>query len=285
MQSVRVPASEIIHLYRMDRAGQVRGVPWGAPVLIKLRDFHEYEDAQLVRQKIAACFAAFVRDADQQQVNEPSGGILDEKIEPGTIHVLPAGKDIEFGSPPTVGADYEPYATVTLRAIASGFGVTYECLTQDYSKVNYSSGRMGWIEFHRNIEHWRWNILIPHFCETVWTWFMEAAELVGRIDAQGMPKATWTPPRREMIDPTKETDAQITAVRGGLKSLSEVVRENGGDPARHFDALKADNDRFDKLGLKLDCDPRTTNKQGAFQGSPQQNETKAPSAGNDESGD
>ena len=36
-QYSRVPADEIIHLFRKDRPGQERGVPWTAPVIVTLR--------------------------------------------------------------------------------------------------------------------------------------------------------------------------------------------------------------------------------------------------------
>lgn len=263
--SVRIPAEEILHLYRADRSGQIRGVPWGAPVLLKLKDFDEYDDAQLMRQKIAAAFAGFVEDSEQP-LDSSNKAPLDERIEPGLLHILPPGKKITFGNPPTVGADYEPYARVSLRSVATGYGVTYECLTQDYSNVNFSSGRMGWIEFKRNIEQWRWLMLVPGFCEAVWTWFVDAAQLGGMIRADRMPKkAAWTPPKREMIDPTKETAADVTAVRAGFKSLSEVIREQGNDPEAHFEEMAADNELIEKYRLKLDSDPRTINSNGAFQ--------------------
>ena len=31
-------------------------MPWFAPVILKLRDLDEYDDAELVRKKIEACF-------------------------------------------------------------------------------------------------------------------------------------------------------------------------------------------------------------------------------------
>src|SRR5690606_27084232 len=54
------PARQILHLFERLRPGQVRGVPWFAPAILKLRDLDEYDDAELVRKKIEACFAAFV---------------------------------------------------------------------------------------------------------------------------------------------------------------------------------------------------------------------------------
>ncbi|OGQ23510.1 MAG: phage portal protein [Deltaproteobacteria bacterium RIFCSPLOWO2_02_FULL_44_10] len=262
LETIRVPASEILHIYRIDRAGQIRGVPWGTPTLLKLKDFDEYEDAQLIRQKIAACFAAFVTEPDPPSDHHPDKSGIDKNVEPGLIYELAPGKQITFGNPPTIGADYEPYATINLRAVATGFGVTYEALTQDYSKVNFSSGRMGHIEFHRNIDQWRWLMLIPGLCEEVWNWFVEAAELANLISAKRIKKATWTPPRREMIDPVKETEAQIKAIRGGLKTLSETIREQGNDPEKQFEEMKQDNELLDKYRLQLDSDARKMSANG-----------------------
>ena len=57
----------MLHLFDRLRPGQVRGVPWFAPVILKLRDLDEYDDAELVRKKIEACFAAFVTGADDEE--------------------------------------------------------------------------------------------------------------------------------------------------------------------------------------------------------------------------
>src|SRR5262249_8232815 len=60
--SRRVPASEIIHVFEEERPGQVRGVTRFAPAIITLKDLDEFGDAEMMRQKIAACFTAFVTD-------------------------------------------------------------------------------------------------------------------------------------------------------------------------------------------------------------------------------
>jgi capsid protein len=63
-------------------------------------------------------------------------------------------------------------------------------------------------------------------------------------------------PRREMIDPVKETSAAKNMVRSGMKSWTQVVAESGRDPEEVAAELAADFKRFDDLGLMLDCDPR-----------------------------
>lgn len=262
-ESKRIPAEDILHLFRVDRAGQIRGIAWGAPVIIRLRDFDEYEDAQLVRQKIAACFAGFIQDIKEPDDFDKTKATVGEKIEPGLLEFLPPGKQITFPNPPQV-TGYGEFARITLQAVAAGYGVTYELLTNDLSRVNFSSGRMGWIEFNRNIEQWRWQMLIPRLCNPVFRWFLEAAALAG-YKGTDEAMAEWTPPAREMIDPGSEISATVTAIRAGLKTLSGAIREQGYDPEEFIQEMIEDNAKIDKGGLILDSDARKTMQAGIAQ--------------------
>lgn len=264
--SRRIPASDVAHIYYKERPGQVRGVPWMAASMIRLKDYDDYEDAELIRQKIAACFTVFVQDNNPEAAG--LGGSDDttmlERVEPGIVEVLPAGKTVEFASPPTT-QNYDSYSRKILQGVAAGVGISYEALTGDLTGVNFSSGRMGWIEMQRNVEDWQYNMLVPMMCDTVWDWFLEAGNLAGRIPSSAMEPATWTPPRREMIDPTKEIPAQINAVRGGVMSLQEVHRQNGYDSDEVLRQMAEDNAKIDQLGLVLDSDARKTMKAGVTQ--------------------
>lgn len=259
--TVRIPAEEILFLYRVDRPGQLVGMPWLAPIILRLRDFDLYEDAQLKRQQCAAMFTAFVHDIegidDAEETAEETE--IGEKMEPGIIEILPPGKDITLSKPP--GADnYKEYTSVVLRSIASGIGITYESLTGDLSDVNFSSARMGWLEMQRNIDTWRSNIMINQFLTPVFNWFKSSLELIG--EGASNARAVHTAPKREMIDPTKEIAAMKIAVRSGFKTLSEAARELGHDPDNHFAEYAEDNKTLDKLGLILDSDPRKRDNAG-----------------------
>lgn len=258
-KSNRIPWNEIRLVFRQNRAGQLFGVPWLAPVMLHLRDLDEYEDAQLIKQKVSAFFAGFIRDSAEPDGPAVGEEELPEKLEPGAIEILPPGKDISFPSPPTVDG-FPEYVRTVLHKIAAGIGVTYEALTGDLSQVNFSSGRMGWLEFSRNVEKWRWRMLIPQFCAPTWERFLEAASVKG-YDLSGV-TAEWTAPRRELIDPVKEIQGMASEVRNGFTSWSEAVRERGYDPDALLEEIKRDAERFDALGLVLDCDPRRTTQQG-----------------------
>jgi lambda family phage portal protein len=259
--SVRIPAENVSHIFRMDRPGMVRGVPWCHSVMIRLRDLDEYEDAQLVRQKIAACFTAFVTDMDS---NAGLGNqqVLSERLEPGTIEILPPGRGIQMATPPAA-TGYTEYMRTVLHSIAAGFGITYESLTGDLSQVNFSSARMGWLEFQRNLDAWRWSMFIPQFCASAFNWFTQGFELAGG-DADGM-SVEWTAPRREMIDPQKEVAAMRDAIRCGFCTLSEAQRMLGYDPTKLMTEYKADLNSLDRLEIKLDTDPRHMTAQGQAQ--------------------
>lgn len=274
----RVPADQIIHAFKVQRPGQTRGVPWLAPVMIRLRDLDEFEDAQLMRQKIAACFSVFVRDSIETDSDfTDSAKELASKVEPGLIEMLPPGKDVTFANPPGVEG-YKDYLSVNLHAIAMGLGISYEALTGDLSQVNFSSARMGWLEFQRNIDNCRTHIMAPQINDVVFNWFLDAAILAGVIREKPPVRIKWTAPRREMIDPVKETNSMKVAVRNGFLSWSDAIRELGHHPQDQAEKIAADFKTFDSYKLTLDCDPRFYDDDGNRQEAP-----KDDSSGNEKS--
>ena len=254
---------EIIHIFRTERPGQVRGVPWLAPVMVRIRDLGDYEDAQLVRQKIAACFTAFVQDISADCVNEESEtGEFGEKLEPGIIEELPPGKTVTFTSPPSV-ENYKEFTNSQIRAISIGLGLSFEAFSGDLSETNYSSARMGHLEMSRNVDSWRHKIIIGQMLDPIVDDFNFMLGIMGQLDASN--KVTHTPPMREMIDPTKELPAMVSAVRAGLSSRSETIRAMGKDPDDVNNQIEKDNKTADEKGFILDSDPRHTNASGKKQ--------------------
>jgi len=255
-KSNRIPAAEIIHVFEKKRPGQFRGVPFGHSAMMRLKDLDDYEDAQLVRQKIAACFTVFVTDNEGTgNVNGATDDDMLEKVAPGIIEHLPAGKQVSFANPPDAGQNYDPYIKTNLRGVASGYGMDYVTLTGDYTAVNFSSGRMGWLKFHRNVSVWQWNMLVPQLCNKSWKWFIESANVLGYVK-QLVVTPSWTPPRREMIDPVKEVEGMKAGIRAGFSSVQDAIRSNGEDPDEVMNELEEMAKKLDDNGLMLDTDPR-----------------------------
>lgn len=260
--STLISADSVIHVYEQLRAGQQMGVPFGVSGFMRARDMDEYNDAQVVKQKLAACSVMVVTtpsDLPDEDVEEF------ERMEPGAIMKMKPGEEVTFGSPPSV-ENIAEFSRIMMQGVAAGFGTTYENLTGDLNNVNFSSGRMGWIEHHRNIEDWQWELLIPQFCQPMWKWFADAAELVGI--SVGSVTAEWTPPRREMIDPSKEIKGIVAGMRAGLISPTDAIREQGFDPEDVLMEIVEWNKKLDENKVILDSDPRQGKAEGTGAGRP-----------------
>ena len=252
---VEYPAKNVAHAFKQERPGQVRGVPWAHSVIETLKDLADYQNATLIGKKVSACFGGFITtngggfalsSTDLKQKRE-----RELQLKPATWRYLQPGESVEFANPPKADG-YSEFVRENMRAVAAGYGISYEALTGDYSQVNFSSGRLGHYEFRRNIDSWRWNLLIPQFCDPFFEWFLEWCRLKG-IDTDGA-SVEWIPPAHIMIDPTKEIPAEKEAVLAGFKSRRRVIREMGDDPEEIEREIKEEREVAARLGLKFDTD-------------------------------
>jgi lambda family phage portal protein len=267
-QSEPVPAESILHIFRSIRPGQVRGGSWFAPVLLRFKDFDEFEDATLMKQKIAACLAVITSDTEGSStglgtVDDTADPPIDS-LEPGAILNVTPGRSVDIVQPPTV-REYPDYTKNVLRAIGTGLGIPYEDLTGDYAEMNFSSARASHIKhWQGSVDEWRWQMLIPQFCNPAWAWAMEVAVVMRQVTG-AVPRAEWSPPPIPMVDPVNEGLAYQRNIRTGIQSLSEVIRERGYDPKTLLEEMAADNELLDKLKLILDSDPRRMTQAGQAQ--------------------
>jgi lambda family phage portal protein len=278
-QTVEIPATNMLHLFRQDRPGQVRGVPDLAPVMTRLRMLDEYEDAALAQAIVQACVAAFVTSpagagagpfetAAANADGSPAGGARGahtRRVAPGMIERLLPGEDVEFLTPSGAGP-FAEFARHQLRAVATGLGLTYDLITGDLSQANYSSLRAGRLAFKRRLEQLQWTLLVPGLCQPIWDAFVTAAQAVGALPPRSGPwPVEWAPPRFEMVDPLKDTAAIQQQLRLGLITWGQAVAEMGWDPQRQADEIAAWNENHDERGLILDGDSRRTARGGAAQ--------------------
>lgn len=260
--SVEIEAKHIAHVFMANRPGQNRGVTWLAPVILRLRDLDEFQDATLFRQKLANCFTGFVFNSGATEQAIAKSKI--DTLEPGAIEHLNPGEEIKLANPPGAPG-YPDYVRAILHEVATGLGVTYAQLTGDLSQVNFSSSRMGWLEFNRNVQKWQQKLLVPQFLNRVFQWFLEAISLSHNVDIEGI-KIRWTAPRREMIDPSKEIEPLRKAVRAGFVSWPEAVRQAGYDPAAVLEEIQQHNAELDQREIILDTDPRKVTISGNSSG-------------------
>jgi lambda family phage portal protein len=273
LDMVRLPAADIVHLFSALAPGQLRGITWLAPILLRLHELDQYEDAALVKAKVAALFTGFIRDPDGTVagLNNGSGinGVLQVGMEPGSLIPLPPGADIQFSDPADPG-DYSAFVKNHIRAIASGLGLPYELVSGDLEGVTYSSIRAGLVEFRRRIEQLQHSVIVFQFCRPVWERFVRMAVLAGHIPTQDFDRdpdaflaCDWLPPKWEWVDPLKDARAEIEQIKAGLKSRSQSIAERGYDIEEVDAAIAADHARETQLGLVFGTSPIPPAETGA----------------------
>ena len=258
VSSKRVSAENIKHIFLKTRPNQQRGVPFLHSVIVSLHELGKFMDATLVKQQISAIFSAFVYDSVGDGVGgmlgarggggqEEEGSRSNIELTSGTVQYLPQGKDIKFANPPSA-SDFNSFVSTILRAIASGGGVTYEQLTNDYSQVTFSSGRMGFMEMNRNITRWQQEIIVKQFLSTVLFWFKQALEISFFVRSDGVTES-YSFPVRPAIDPSKEISATEKAIRNNLTTVSEQIRRDGKNPRTVFEERARELGEMEALGL------------------------------------
>jgi len=256
LQSKRYTADRIVHLFAPDRPGQARGITRFAPVIARMRDLAIYEDAELSRKQNEALMSVFVsgdgadfavqRPGDARSETDAKAALGNlGTLQPGAI-MATNGQTVTFADPKAAGG-YADYIRMQLYAIAAGTGVTYEMLTGDLSQVNFSSARMGMLEFRRAAEQRQWHVLVPRLLAPVWRAFVDAAVLAGEIPRADY-SVEWTTPKWDYVNPLQDVKADTAEVASGLASLSEKLRKRGYQPDAVFKEMGEDYQRLKATG-------------------------------------
>ena len=265
-ETVRVPAGDVLHVYRPIDAGQIRGLPHVAPAMVRLFLLDQYDDAELDRKKTAAMFVGFItknapEEALMGEVEDAGEGLGIASLEPGTLQVLLPGEDIKFSSPADVGGGYEAFQYRTLLAISASLGLPYHLVTGDVRQANYSSLRAELVEFRRRVGQLQHGVIAHQFCGPVWRRWLETAALSGALDLADKAKAGpvhWIPPRWDWVDPLKDIQAQLLGINAGLISRRKAVEATGYDIEEIDRENAADAQRAAGLGLSYSSSPGET---------------------------
>ncbi len=260
----RIPAAQIIHLFRKDRIGQTRGVSWFAPVMSWMRDLGVYVDNEIQASAVASCFGVAIKtESPAGNLLAPSGedtvddsGNALEYLEPAMVVRLRPGESVESINPGRPNSASEPWINLMLRGISAGTGTSYEAVSKDFSKTSYSSSRTSKLEDRPRYKRWQ-NYMVDHFCQPVWDEFCNAA---ARDNVEGFPTSVellderrkvapveWQRPEWEWVDPTSEQ----TAAKDSINSFMSTYQDELGSRGRSWRATFYQASKERKLRIKL----------------------------------
>lgn len=265
---VRVPATEMRHLFKPHRPGALRGVPAGVSVLAKLRGVMDFDDAVLERQRLSNLYTLFITrpEPSGSPAIDPTTGLPVETdvdgvpmvgLEPGISQELAPGEDVKFSSPPDAGANYPDFMRQQHLGVAAGSGTPYELLTGDVRDISDRTLRIVINEFRRTCEQYQWQLIIPMLCQPVREACAAAAVLAGLLtpeQGRDFARCTWSPHAWPYIHPTQDVQAKKMEIDAGIKSRSGVIAERG-DEADQIDAERAEDAARER---RLEIPPRST---------------------------
>ncbi len=262
----RIPADEIIHLFQKERPGQVRGVPILYSTINRLRNLGKYEEAELVAARAAANFMGIVTSPYNDLLDEPEktedgeDKPTEETLTPGIIKYLAEGEDFKSFAPNRPNSAFEGFHRNQLRASAVGVGVAFEGASGDYSQSNYSSSRLSLLDVRdvwKIYQQW----FITNFLAEVYECWLDMAVLSGYLkfnDYELRPQRyqliRWTPRGWQWVDPHKEINATIAAIKSGLTTVTEEVAKQGGDFEENIKAIAREREILEQYGVTLTFD-------------------------------
>jgi len=277
-----VPASEICHIFVSNRPSQSRGEPWLSSSILSLHHLAGFQEASVIRARAASSLMGFITSPEGEL--DQGGEVYDNErvsqFEPGKFSYLQAGESVtvpDFDSP---NSEFPEFMSAMLRSVASGCGISYESVSKDFSKTNYSSSRLSLLE-DRNHYRSLQTYLIENFHSRVFDAWLEMATLSGALvlpsydtEPERYRKVRWIPRGWDWIDPQKEIVAAKEAIKAGLKTQAQIVSENGGDLEELLPARQAEVEAAQQLGLVFDTDMSTYQKDSKISGNSNQSDDK-----------
>ena len=268
---MRIPAEEIIHLFQRERPGDVRGVPILYSTINRLRNLNKYEEAELVAARAAANFMGIIETPFADMIGQPNtdddGNPIEgepqpteETLTPGIIKYLAEGEKFSSFAPNRPNSAFEGFHRNQLRASAVGTGVAFTGASGDYSQSNYSSSRLELLDIRdvwKMMQQW----FINNFLVEVYEPWLEQAVLSGCLKFNDYELRTeryhvirWTPRGYSWVDPHKEINATIAAIKSGLTTVTEEVAKQGGDFEENIKAIAREREILDLYGVTLTFD-------------------------------
>lgn len=273
---------QFIHLFEPEGEGQTRGANNLLAALSKLKMLEKFQSTTLQNAIVNAMYAAVIEsDLDSEEVFKALGsGTAVTKDNPmmkfmntkatwhkntniqlagvNIPHLLPNEK-LTMQNVNAPSASLGEFEAGILRHISTSLGVSYEQLSGDFSKTNYSSARASMGESYRYFRGQR-EIIAKRFASMIFDlWFEEAVNLgeiklpKGAIGGYYDFKAAWTrcnwiAAGKTNIDGLKAVKESVERITAGLSTYAKELGDDGLDYQEVFDQQAREKRELAKQG-------------------------------------
>jgi lambda family phage portal protein len=263
-----------IHAFEQEREDQSRAITPFTSLMTRLRMLTKHGDVELANAAANALFAFFLHSnmtvADATSAVTPQGMTFADKrrdyygknpvfLNGVRSPVLEIGDDIKMNNSPRQTAAFDQFQASFLRSVAAARGLSYEQVSMDWSRTNYSSARAALNEVWRHTMS-----LFATFCEQqvmpIYFGVIDEAFDQGYIvPPPGAPRfedepgaylgAHWIGPGRGYVDPVKEAEAASTRMGSRTSTLERECAEQGLDWEDVLDQSALEEEELEARGL------------------------------------
>jgi lambda family phage portal protein len=230
-----LPASSILHYFRPDRPGQLRGIPDITPALPLFAQLRRFTLAVIAAAETAADFAAVLyTDAPANGEADPLEPMDEVALEKRLATVLPGGwklGQIHAEQPTT---SYAEFKREILNEIARCLNMPFNVAAGNSSGYNYASGRLDHQTYFKSLRVEQDHLRVTVLDRLLRAWLDEAVLVEGLIPQsmrfRGIPiPHTWFWDGVEHVDPAKEANAQATRLVNHTTTLAAEYARQGRD--------------------------------------------------------
>ena len=251
----------VYHYFDVLRAGQNRGIPLFVAAILAFQDLGSYIEAELVAKRIAACYGIFFRKKDpwnasrnlKNDTNSASQRITE--FEPGMVGYLGEGEEVFDFKPNRPGEQFRDFVELMHRIVGTSANLPYELVLKDFSKTNYSSARAALLEARRYFKVEQ-KSLIRKYCQPTYERVIDEAYLKDELDIPDYwkgryywTKSRWITPGWQWVDPKKEIEAAILAIKNNLSTHSDETASQGREWETVFEQKHRELEKKRELGL------------------------------------
>ena len=257
-----LPAASVVHYYRADRPGQLRGIPDITPALPLFAQLRRYTLATIAAAETAANFAAVIyTDAPANGEADPLEPMDEVELEQRLATVLPGGwklGQVHAEQPTTTFGEFK---REILNEIARCLNMPFNVAAGNSSGYNYASGRLDHQVYYKSIRVEQHHLQLAVLDRILKAWLNEAVLVEGllpqslRTIAATLPEHAWFWDGVEHVDPAKEANAQATRLANHTTTLAAEFARQGRDWEQELRQRAKELTLMNELGLALASAP------------------------------
>jgi len=233
----RIAARNVIHEFRRNEPGQIRGIPMMAPVLQAIADLRDY-DAEVLEAARLATYFGVILSATGEGV-EPL--MVNESVEMERRRIVnaPPGWEPKTINPTQPSTNYVQFRTERQRDIGRPANMPANVVRLDSSNHNFSSARFDAQMYGRANKQWQ-SLIERRALNRMVRVIEQEAQLLNRVGER--PERVrfewvWPPALYLAADPLKEAKAATERLDNGTSTLSDELGVQGRDLDQHIRQL------------------------------------------------